>query len=148
MTDNEGLAAGLPFAMNPHPVTAALERVRKQGHLILAEYQAAPFLFIAVVLFYRIEMLMTLLANQRCRLAIPQLRIGRIDRDIAKLGILDEGRIRIAGNLGAGVCQRFIALFASRVSHSSALVDVCIGFSSPFTLQTGLKESVNQQSPV
>ena len=111
------------MALDADPVAATLERVRKQGDLVLSENQAATLLLVTIVLLDRFEMLMTLLTDQCRRLAIPQFGVGKIDCEIAELRILDEGRIRITGDQRAGIGKRIVALDTIHVIHPAVPID-------------------------
>lgn len=111
------------MTLDADPVAATLERVRKQSNLVLSENQAAALLLVTIILLDRLEMLMTLLTDQRCRLAIPQFRVGQIDREIAQLRVLDEGRIRIPGDQCTGIGKRIVALDTIYVIHPAVPID-------------------------
>ncbi|WP_339763036.1 hypothetical protein [uncultured Hoeflea sp.] len=133
MADNESLAGCLSLPVDADTVTPFLERMRKQGYLILAENQASALLFVAIVLLGGFKMLMALLTDQRARQAVPQLGIGVINRQVAQLRILDESRIGITGNLFTRNSNRIVSSVTFNIIHPAVPIDsgICPILHSP-----------------
>ena len=91
-----GQTAVLTAPGDADPVSGIPHRMRKQRNLVLPENEAAPLLFVAVVMIDGIEMLVAGPPDKLVGIHVPQGSIGVVDRDIAQFRILDECRIGVS----------------------------------------------------